>query len=37
MSCGKQTYRDLATIVERWDQVTTDIMSVTMILWQVRL
>ena len=36
MSCGKQTYRDLATIVERWDQVT-NIMSVIMILWQVRL
>ena len=36
MSCGKQTYHDLATIVERWDQVT-DIMSVIMILCQVRL
>ena len=37
MSCGKQTYRDLATIVERWDQVITNIMSVIMILCQVRL
>ena len=36
MTCGKQTYHDLATIVERWDQVTT-IMSIIMILWQVRL
>ena len=36
MSCGKQTYHDLATIVERWDQVT-NIMSVIMILCQVRL
>ena len=37
MSCGKQTYRDLATIVERWDQVITNIMSVIMTMWQVRL
>ena len=37
MSCGKQTYRDLATIVERWDQAITNIMSVIMILCQVRL